>query len=481
MYTEYMYKDSLAHHGILGQKWGVRRFQNPDGTLTPEGRARYGVKSTDSSVTKKVKTDLANMTEDQFRGKYRISKAKYMKRVDKYGDPYQHKIHKKKYEEAYRNYARHPFSQKHGDNFSIAKTTFKDDKIKAKIERPDYKKSKRVQQFEKQYQNKGLSKKEAELAAYKRVKTEKIIAATAMIAVASLGAYAAYKHYDKVVDKVIDPKTVLHKITNTSDIGVEDAFYASYKNKDVNKYKGLLGKSIKSTGKHAYDVEVGLKDKVKVASLNSGKNVLSDLAKNDKNFKNDLTNHIKDYKYALDLAPEGQFTKRQKSTFRKAIKSLEEGKIDDNVYKAYNFTLAGRNATGRDQDLSNKFFKELKDKGYGALADINDKELSDYRTKSAMLVIGNKNNLSVKDAKQIPSAEIGQRYLNEIHKSQMKGIGKQVSGRVAIAAGASAIGTVNTTHRFNKIVSNYRKEHPGTKLSYNEILKMELVENKKKK
>ena len=33
----------LAHHGIKGQKWGVRRFQNPDGTLTPEGRKRYGV------------------------------------------------------------------------------------------------------------------------------------------------------------------------------------------------------------------------------------------------------------------------------------------------------------------------------------------------------------------------------------------------------------------------------------------------------
>ena len=37
------YYNSLRHHGVKGMKWGVRRFQNEDGSLTPEGRARYAV------------------------------------------------------------------------------------------------------------------------------------------------------------------------------------------------------------------------------------------------------------------------------------------------------------------------------------------------------------------------------------------------------------------------------------------------------
>ena len=32
---------ALYHHGIKGQQWGIRRYQNPDGSLTPDGRKRY--------------------------------------------------------------------------------------------------------------------------------------------------------------------------------------------------------------------------------------------------------------------------------------------------------------------------------------------------------------------------------------------------------------------------------------------------------
>lgn len=37
----YYYNDELYHWGIKGQKWGVRRYQNADGTLTDKGKKRY--------------------------------------------------------------------------------------------------------------------------------------------------------------------------------------------------------------------------------------------------------------------------------------------------------------------------------------------------------------------------------------------------------------------------------------------------------
>lgn len=51
--------NSLCHHGIKGQKWGVRRFKNEDGTSTNEGKVRYNSEAVD-----KFKDSYEKLTEN---------------------------------------------------------------------------------------------------------------------------------------------------------------------------------------------------------------------------------------------------------------------------------------------------------------------------------------------------------------------------------------------------------------------------------
>lgn len=53
--------DYLIHHGIKGQKWGVRRYQYADGTLTPAGKKRYSGDSNSSGFDKLMNTDVKHL------------------------------------------------------------------------------------------------------------------------------------------------------------------------------------------------------------------------------------------------------------------------------------------------------------------------------------------------------------------------------------------------------------------------------------
>lgn len=63
---EYYVDGQLFHHGVKGQKWGVRRYQNTDGSLTPAGKKRYS-----SREERKAKS----AQKKEIRKQYRTSKA----------------------------------------------------------------------------------------------------------------------------------------------------------------------------------------------------------------------------------------------------------------------------------------------------------------------------------------------------------------------------------------------------------------------
>lgn len=62
-----MSEEYLVHHGILGMKWGIRRYQNKDGTLTAAGKKHYSNGGKSDGRAGVSREDVKNMSDDELR------------------------------------------------------------------------------------------------------------------------------------------------------------------------------------------------------------------------------------------------------------------------------------------------------------------------------------------------------------------------------------------------------------------------------
>lgn len=399
-------EDELYHFGVKGMKWGVRRYQNEDGSLTSLGKKRDKMLS-DRKVAKRNSTTS------------NIVNAEYSRRE------------------------------------------FEDTKTRLKLENQK-KKSKRQQDLEKKYLKQGFAKDEAEIKAYNRAKTETILKVAGGIALASAAAYVAYKHYDKVTDRVFEKGSKIGRLTNDGSEPTNRAFYGFVNKHDKDRYEGLYGKTLGANGT-VYRKAMRAAGDINIASPESARKVLKNMFDTDKQSFDVFKKNID--AMAEFIPPIGN----QGRLWHKAKRELDSGKIGDNTYKAFNTMLVSH--TKEQQPITDKFYSALKKAGYGAIRDVNDKENSGYFARNPLIVFDT-DKIDVEGFTKLGSDHIDSMFAKEQGKVAAHILANE-HGPIG-AVFATSMGAMKLVKRSSetKFVENYRKQHPESTLSNNEILKM---------
>lgn len=401
-----MADDELYHFGVKGMKWGVRRYQNEDGSLTSLGKKRDKMLS-DRKIAKRNSTTS------------NIVNAEYSRRE------------------------------------------FEDAKTRLKLENQKNK-SKRQQDLEKKYLKQGFTKDEAEIKAYNRAKTETILKVAGGIALASAAAYVAYKHYDKVTDRVFEKGSKIGRLTNDRSEPTNRAFYGFVNKHDKDRYEGLYGKTLGANGT-VYRKAMRAAGDINVASPESARKVLKNIFDTDKQSFDVFKKNID--AMASVVPP----TTKQGKLWRKAKRELDSGKIGDNTYKAFNTTLVLH--TKEQQPINDKFYSAMKKAGYGAIRDVNDKENSGYFAKNPLIVFDT-DKIDVEGFTKLGNDHIDSMFAKEQGKIAAHALANEYGPIGAVFA--TSMGAMKLVKRSSetKFVENYRKQHPESTLSNNEILKM---------
>lgn len=442
----------LYHHGIKGQRWGIRRYQNPDGSLTNAGRARYlGSESFHRGPTIKElqkDPDVKKRQEEVRKARKDLQAAKDEWNSATKGGHLRN-------DEATKNYVRA------NNKLIFAKEDLRDEKAKKRMEADSREKSKRRLKFEEEYKAKGMTSEEAALAAYKRERVEKALKIAAGVAVTAAVAYGASKYVENNVDRIIKADVTLSRVATSDTASVQDAFYAVFsKNKsDVNKYSGLYAKQLTEgrygqIHKNVYEKTIRATGDLKLASRKSAMKTLQKLVDDDPKYKMDLINV---------LSAHGNFAEAN---------ALIDGKVTTRVYERMNQTLG---STAKNTDIAKRFYDTLSSEGYNAIKDVNDKKFSGFMTKTPLIVFNAKSKVSVDDVRRLSKSEIDAKNARAMVDIGRKAAARGLAESVAIYGGGSAAvvaaSKVSRNNKEQKIVSDYKKEHPNTTLTYKEIIR----------
>lgn len=367
--------NELYHYGILGMKWGVRRYQNKDGSLTNAGRRHY---YGDASVAR------AHSKYQEAKANRKVAKGL------KNNARRQAIIPTKKNREAYEKTKIRLQNAKDKEYRSEFEYKTKREAARIRAKNIEFKnKSKYRQKLEGQYKKLGLSAEDAQAAANRKIRAEKILAASAALTVAACAAYAYNKHHKNKIDGIIKAGEALQRIEMQDTGGkLHEVFYVAKGKHDMNRYKGLLGYTRAQQTGHAYLMKLEAASGIKVASKDKARKAFGDLLNNDKDFRSDLG------------FGDGSYT-------TKAI---------NRMYDAFNRNIVNRSMP---QDAVNKFYDKLKSDGYGAIQDVNDMDYSGYKAKNPLIVFDNAGgNISVKSVEEMTDIDrMGRDYTKEMLKA----------------------------------------------------------------
>ena len=390
----YLDADELYHHGIKGMKWGVRRFQRKDGSLTSAGKKRY---LDDPSV----KSSKAKMESD--RAKQRLANAEYNKAYNK-ASYIPTKSNRQALNKAYAD------KIKADSEYRRSKFDYSTNKEAVRLRESGKEiknKSKHRLKLEEQYKKMGLTDEQAQAAANKRIRTEKILAASAALTVTACAAYVANKKLKDRIDGVIKAGDQMQRISMTDNGGkLHDVFYAAKGDHDIKRYEGMLGATRSKQVGSAYKLKLEATRDIKVASKDHAAKIFEDLYKNDKEFRDSAIRYAR-----INVQGKNAVLDLSKSDARTMKK----------MYENFNSHLV--NMRNDPSKVDQAFYDKLKKAGYGAIQDINDMKFSGYNAKNPLIVFDHSNgSINVKSFEKMAGD------LNKAaNKEALKAVGEQAS------------------------------------------------------